>query len=184
MAWTAKNVRVWKVCWAWIIPYPCRKTVTKYCCRGVHKFRTFIIFVVENYFCCARREHHWWSFNLSLNIPYWISVSNVEVCKDSPPQESEGCPQTGIGEAPAGPYPGTGRQTLFQTGGSASAGAIVAALVAALATGNAQQAGVGALAGAIVGAVFGAGTGRRWGCATTLVVLLMVLVFLWLRYWR
>lgn len=181
MAWTAKNFRVWKVCWAWIIPYPCRRTVTKYCCRGVHKYRTFIIFVVEHYFCCDRHEHHWWSFDFSLNLPTWVIHSDAEVCKGSRPEESEGCPEAGVGDAPSvGVPPGPGQQALVQVGGSASAGAIIAALVAALATGDAQQAGVAALAGAIVGAVFGAGTGRRWGCAATLVVLLIVLVFLWL----
>ncbi len=177
------------MCWALFIPYPCRKTVTKYCCRGVHKYRTFIIFVVEHYFCCDGHEHHWWSLDLSLNLPYWVIDGDAEVCKDSRPEESEGCPET-VGDAPPEGAPSEdapsqpGQQPLVQVGGGASAGAIIAALVAALATGGAQQAGVAALAGAIVGAVFGAGTGRRWGCATTIVVLLIVLVFLWLMYWR
>jgi len=183
MAWTEKEFRIWKVCWAWIIPYPCRRTVTKYCCRGIHKYRTFIIFVVEHYFCCDRHEHHWWSFDFSLNIPYWIIVGDVEVCKDSRPSESEGCPNT-VGDAPPGTGIGQGQNALVQAGGGAVAGAIVAAVVAALATGDVQQTGVVALVGAIVGAVFGAGTGRRWGCITTLIVLIVVLIVLWLIYWH
>ena len=182
MAWERKNFEVWSICWWAIFPYPCKKTVTKYCCRGVHKYRTFIIFVVEHYFCCDRHEHHWWSFDLSLNIPYWIITRDAEICKDSPPDESEGCPNS-VGDAPPPAGGGQwGENALVQAGGGAISGSIVATLIAITTSGSAQQTGVAVLAGAIVGAAFGSGIGQRWGCALKLLVLLVVIIILFLIY--
>ena len=102
MAWEAQDVRVWGVCRKWKIPYPCRKTVTKYCCTGTHKWRVVVAGARENYFCCDGNESHWWDKALFVGLPTWHLVENVRVCRDSIPSESSGCPNM-VGDFPEVP---------------------------------------------------------------------------------
>ena len=92
MAWIETQTKVWGVCWKWRVPYPCRKIVTRYCCTGTHKYKTWGAVLTENYFCCDGNEHHWWSFKPLINIKSWVIETNKQVCKKSIPKETEGCP--------------------------------------------------------------------------------------------
>lgn len=91
MAWEAQDVRVWGVCWKWWVPYPCRKTVTKYCCTGSHKWRVWGVAARENYFCCDGNESHWWDRAFFVGLPMWHLAQNVRVCRGSIPSETRGC---------------------------------------------------------------------------------------------
>ena len=106
MAWAAEKVTVWSLCWMWgFIPYPCRKTVTKFCCTGTHKWRVWGAFLKENYFCCEGNESHWFDAGWFVGVPTWHLVQQVQVCRgDSPPSETEGC-RNFVGDFPTGDIP-------------------------------------------------------------------------------
>jgi hypothetical protein len=91
MAWEAQEVREWGVCWKWGVPYPCKKTKTKYCCTGFYKWRVWGVGLRENYFCCDGNESHWWSGALFVGLPMWHLVRNARVCRGSIPSETKGC---------------------------------------------------------------------------------------------
>ena len=79
MAWAAQNVTVWRVCWKWgFIPYPCRKTVTKFCCTGTHKWRVWGV-LKENYSCCEGNESHWFDAGWFVGLPTW-HLGNKSKC--------------------------------------------------------------------------------------------------------
>lgn len=99
MAWTQHEVSVWRVCWKWIFPYPCKKRVTRFCCTGNLKWRVWGLGLKENYFCCDGKESHWFSGYFGFGWPGWHFVTNVQICRGSIPSESEGCPNL-VGEFP------------------------------------------------------------------------------------
>lgn len=163
MAWQQRTIRYWTVCWKWIFPYPCRKSKQKFCCTGVHKVRCYGFFG-EHWHCCDGRESHWWGWCWGVGS---VIASNITICRNSIPSESQGCPHT-VGDAPP---------RFVSTTLGLSVGLLLGSLVAVVANADIRQ---GLIGGAIVGAVFGAGTGRRWGLPMTLVSLAIVMAAYWL----
>jgi hypothetical protein len=85
MAWREETRTVTKVCWKWgFVPYPCRKTERKYCCRGRAKVIQIGLFGIK-YFCCGGKEYRF--------IVPWLGVGKTgifedEVCRKSKPTPS------------------------------------------------------------------------------------------------
>lgn len=93
MPWEPQEVRVWAVCWKWgFIPYPCRKIVTKYCCTGNWRWRVLGAVARENYFCCDGKQSKWWDVTFFFGLPQWHLVQNVQKCRNSVPDQIDGCP--------------------------------------------------------------------------------------------
>ena len=61
-------------------------------------------FVRENYFCCDGKESHWWDTTFFVGLPTWHLVQDVQICRDSVPSETEGCPDF-TGDFPEGVEP-------------------------------------------------------------------------------
>jgi hypothetical protein len=173
MPWKAGSQRYWTVCRKWgVIPYPCRKTRTVYCCTGRWKQRCYVLYG-EHWICCNRSEYHYWAPCFGLGD----TISEREtVCRTSIPSESrDGCPTTGD-DAPPGVLPGSSlARALIRIGLGSGLGAAIGVAIA-LATGSATRRM--AIGGLIVGAVFGWGSGRKWGGVLTLILLIAVIVVL------
>lgn len=191
MPWEQRTVRYWTTCYwefsypcgiKWCrkwgvpypcgiktckgnLPYPCRKTKIVFCCTGVHRVRCYGLYG-EHWHCCDGRESKWWGKCWGLGNTV---ESNVTMCRDSIPNESQGCPNT-VGDAPPIELRRTG--TVRSTGLGIAVGLAVGSMVASVTDAGIHQ---GLIGGATVGAVFGAGTGRRWGPPMTLLALMIVL---------
>ena len=181
MPWEAIKVKYWTICWKWILPYPCRKTKTKYCCSGMLK-TSCLVLVGKKWFCCGGREHHWWS------LCFGIGTTIVEdrICKNSIPDESEDCTEfIGVTIPPGSVLPpGSGITSrsyrLTQASITGGIGATIGGVIGAIAIGGTQQIGAGAIIGLIFGT--GIGVGRRGGCMITLIAILIALLLSLLRF--
>lgn len=79
-AWTEIVEQYWSVCWAWIIPYPCRKsrTVRRWCCdfAWIKESRWGFFCTLEG---CAGGQRYTWSafcFNLFGTVTFY----NIRKC--------------------------------------------------------------------------------------------------------
>jgi hypothetical protein len=176
MPWERTRVRYWTVCWAWIFPYPCRKTKYQYCCTGHVKKRCYGFFG-ERWLCCSRKESHNWIGCFG----FYDRIYSDRICHDNIPEERDSCPAT-VGDAPPGSgSPGSGTNYLrnaLSVGSGTVFWGVVGTLIA-LAV-SPEELLTGAIGGAITGAVFGAGSGRRWGWLIWLIVLVILLLLIWL----
>lgn len=140
MAWRSTQVRYWTVCWAWIFPYPCRKTKTKQCCTGILKVQCYGFFG-RKWFCCDGRESFWWGGCWGVGN---ILASGVTVCRNSVPSERDNCPHT-VGDVPV----------IVQSTIVGIVVATLSGLTAASAFDDTNQ----IIAWAVTGLVFGVGLG-------------------------
>jgi len=173
MPWTETTQRYWTVCWAWIIPYPCRKTRKVYCCTGILKTRCYLFFG-EKWFCCDRKQHHWWSG--CFGIGSWIQ-SNARVCKKSRPGESDGCPDT-VGEAPPG-SDSYSYNALIRASVGGGAGLVIGGLISYLLTEEISTTAYWA----VLSSAFLAGLlrGRCYGFLISLLAIIALIILLILR---
>jgi hypothetical protein len=56
----------------------------------------------ENYFCRVGNESHWWDKTFFIGLPMWHLAQDVQVCRDSVPSETTGCPNM-VGDFPGVP---------------------------------------------------------------------------------
>lgn len=98
--------RYWSVCWAWIIPYPCRKArkKTKYCYDFSVVHQSCSVFYEKLHGCCGGQEYEW-----SAACFGWVSsyLSDVRQCFNAPLTPKGPCTEGGSlppgGTAPGGP---------------------------------------------------------------------------------
>jgi hypothetical protein len=81
--WAEWDETYWTVCWAWIVPYPCRKTrhVRRWCCdfEWIKETRWFVFCTLEG--CAGGERYRWTAFCLFLIGTAWFY--NVRKCFSS-----------------------------------------------------------------------------------------------------
>ena len=94
---TQKQVteRYWSVCWAWIFPYPCRKTrtVTKWCYLFSIWKQTNYLFIARHTACEGDMEYSWWGGGFGTGTIVHIPQ---EKCFKSKLDGKKGCSLEGI----------------------------------------------------------------------------------------
>jgi hypothetical protein len=184
MPWVARQKRYWTVCWAWIIPYPCRKTKTVYCATGRWKQRC-VLFYGKQWICVDGREYSYYDWCFGIGD---VGPAIKTVCRDKVPDSKKGCDV--VGDVPPGapPAPGSGTSQALEMAASpvnitASLflGAIVGFLITQILTLNPLGMLIGLIIGAILGGISGGSTRDcAGGCRRSLLSLLIILLIIWL----
>lgn len=105
MAWRRVQRVKWKVCWKWVFPYPCKKTVWEYCCTGLTKENRYP-FVSVKWICCEEKEYKFTRFRWGTDFGVDL-YAECRICvKDLPNPYRDDC--TGLaGEITKVECPGT-----------------------------------------------------------------------------
>ena len=90
--------RYWSVCWAWIFPYPCRKTrtVTKFCCEFQIVHERCFIFRAVIWGCCDGKEYRW-----TRGCFGWFNAFHpgpITVCFNALPDDRGPCTSNSLGQ--------------------------------------------------------------------------------------
>jgi len=89
--WVTVTETYWTVCWAWIFPYPCRKsrTVRRWCCNfsWIKETRWFFFCTLEG--CSGGVRYNWTAFCFNVLGTAWFY--NITKCFDNELSPSGKC---------------------------------------------------------------------------------------------